>query len=85
MTNYVILFVKVPNTVSLNTLTEIRISKYFDSVVDYDRKWVKQEEVELGTLSNWGTSIRSRIRKRIYKLSRSMSSKVRSIFNDKRV
>jgi len=42
-------------------------------------------EVELDTPSDWVTSIRSLIRKRIFKLKRSMSSKVRSIFNDKDV
>jgi len=47
-----------------------------DSVEDYATKWVKQEEVELDTLSDWMTSIRSLIRKRIFKLSRSMRSKV---------
>jgi len=41
--------------------------------------------VELDTLSDWVTSLRSIIRKRIFKLSRSMSSEVRSIFNDKDV
>jgi len=54
-----------------------------DSVEDYARKWAKQEEVELDTLSGWVISIRSLIRKRIFKLNRSMSSQVRSIFNDK--
>jgi len=39
--------------------------------------------VELDTLSDRVTSIRSFIR--IFNLSRSMSSKVRSIFNDKSV
>jgi len=37
------------------------------------------------TLFDWVTSVRSLIRKRMFKLSRSMSSKVRSIFNDKYV
>jgi len=41
--------------------------------------------VELDTLSEWVSSFRSLIRKRIFKLSRSMSSKVRSIFNDKAI
>jgi len=54
-----------------------------DSVEDYARKWEKQEEVELDKLSNWVSSIRSLIRKRTYNLSRSMSFKVRSIFNEK--
>jgi len=54
-----------------------------DSIEDYARKWAKQEEVELDTLSDWVTYIRSFIRKRIFKLNRSASSKVRSIFNDK--
>jgi len=79
MTNYVILFVSVPNTVNLNTLTRISILNYFmHSVEDYARKWSKQEDVELDTLS-----IRSLIRKRKFKLIGSMSSKVRSISNDK--
>jgi len=41
--------------------------------------------VELDKLSDWVTSVRSLIQKRIFKLSRFMSSKVRSIFNDKDV
>jgi len=41
--------------------------------------------VELDTLSDWVTSVRSLIRRKIFKLSRSVSSKVRSIFNDKDV
>jgi len=45
----------------------------------------KKEEVELDTLSDWVTSSRSLIRKIIFKLIRSMSSKVKSIFNDKDV
>jgi len=50
---------------------------------DYARQWVKQEELEPDTLSNWVTPISSLIPKRIFKLSRSMSSKVTSILNDK--
>jgi len=56
-----------------------------DSVEDYARKWAKQEEVGLDTLSDWVTSIRSLIRKRKFNLRRFMSSKIRSIFNDKNV
>jgi len=56
-----------------------------DSVEDYAKKWAKQEEVEHDTLSDWVTFIKSLIRKRIFKLSRSMNSKLRSIFNDKGV
>jgi len=56
-----------------------------DSVGDYARKWAKQEEVELDTISDWVTYVRSLLRKRIFKLNRSMSSKVRSIVNDKDV
>jgi len=41
--------------------------------------------VEVDTLSDWVTSIRSLIRERIFKLGKSLSSKVRSIFNDKGV
>jgi len=48
-----------------------------DSFEYYARKWAKQEEVELDTLYDWVTSIL--IRKRLFKLRRSMSSKVRSI------
>jgi len=56
-----------------------------NSVEDYARKWAKQEEVEHDTHSDWVTSIRSLIRKRIFKFSRFMSSKATSIFNDKDV
>jgi len=56
-----------------------------DSAENYARKYAKQKEVELDTLSDWMISVRSLIRKRIFKLSRTMSSKVGSIFNDKGV
>jgi len=39
-----------------------------NSFEDYAREWAKQEEVELDTLSDWMTFIRSLIRKRIFKL-----------------
>jgi len=45
----------------------------------------KQVEVELDTIPDWVTSIRSLIRKRIFNLFNSMSFKVRSIFNNKGV
>jgi len=48
-----------------------------DSVEDYTRKWAKQEEVKLNTVTHSG--------KKIGKLSRSMGSKVRSMFNNKGV
>jgi len=76
---YVILFIKVLNTVNLNTLTEIRFSKYL---------WIPLR-IMPGSGQNrrrWNLThsltFRSLIRKSIFKLSRSMSSKVRSIFND---
>jgi len=86
MTNYVILFVKVQNN---NEPKHINRNQNFkllmDSVEDYSRKRAKQEEAELDTLSDWVISIRSLIRKRIFKLRRSISFKVRSIFNVKDV
>jgi len=86
MTNYVILFVKVPKYREPKHINWNQNFKLLmDSVEDYARKWAKQEGVELNTFSDWVTSVRSLIRKRIFKLSRSMSSKVRSVFNDKYV
>jgi len=82
-TNYVIFSVKVPNTVNLNWNQNFKL--LIDSGEDYARKWAKQEEMELDILSDWVTSIRSLIRKRIFKLSRFVSSKITSIFNDKNV
>jgi len=61
MTNNVILFVKVTNTVNLNWNQNFKL--LMDSIEDYARKWAKQEEVELDTLSDWVTSIRPLIRK----------------------
>jgi len=45
---------------------------------DYARKWAKQEKVEPCTLFDWVTSMSTLIRKIIFNLSMSMSSKIRS-------
>jgi len=82
MANYIIFFLKVPNTVNLNTLTGIGISNFLwipSGIVPgsgQNRRWWNL------TRSDWVTSLRLLIRKIIFKLSRSLSFRVRYIFND---
>ena len=53
-----------------------------DSVEDYARGWAKREEVELDALSEWVESVGHQLKRRIYMVSRSVSTKPISIFDD---
>ena len=46
-----------------------------DAVEDYARRWVKQEDIELDSLSEWIKSIRHLLKRRMYMACR-------SVFND---
>ena len=56
-----------------------------DSIEEYARQWAKREDVEVDTLSNWISSCRSEILKRINRLKDKVSNHVSSIFKDKDV
>ena len=56
-----------------------------DSVEDYARKWAKQEDVDVDTLSEWVKSVRNTIKKRIHLLRTCMNTKNTSIFKDQNV
>jgi hypothetical protein len=56
-----------------------------DSVEDYARRWAKREDFKLDTLSEWVKSIRTRLKRRLYMLSKSMNTKYESVFNDSSV
>ena len=53
-----------------------------DSVEEYARKWAKQEEVELDTLSEWVKSVKHHLKRRIYMVSRSVNTKPKSTLDD---
>ena len=53
-----------------------------DAVEDYARRWVKQEDVELDSLSEWIKSIRHLLKRRMYMACRSVNNKPKSVFND---
>ena len=48
---------------------------YPDSVEEYARKWAKQDEVELDTLSEWVKSVKHHLKRRMYMVSRSVNTK----------
>ena len=56
-----------------------------DAIEDYARTWAKQEEVEVDTLSEWVKSIKTLIKRRLYMLSKTMSTKTQSVFADHEV
>ena len=56
-----------------------------DAIEDYARTWAKQEHVEIDTLSEWLKSIRSLVKRRLYVLSTTMSTKSKSVFADPNV
>ena len=56
-----------------------------DSVEEYARSWAKKEDVEVDTLSEWIKSIRTLVKRRLYVLSKSMSTKSHTIFKDPKV
>ena len=53
-----------------------------DSVEDYARRWAKEEEVELDSLSEWIKSIRHLLNCRMYMAGRSINNKPKSVFSD---
>ena len=56
-----------------------------DAIEDYARTWAKKEEVEVDALSEWLKSIRTLVKRRLYILSKTMSTKTRSVFTDHEV
>ena len=53
-----------------------------DAVEDYARKWIKREQEDIDSLSEWLKAVRSLILKRMKVLSRSMSANATSVFKD---
>ena len=53
-----------------------------DSVEEYARRWAKKEDVEVDTLSEWVKSVMSLVNIRISVLSRIMSHRHESVFDD---
>ena len=53
-----------------------------DAVEDYERKWIKREQEDTDSLSEWIKNVRSLILKRMKILSRSMSVSATSVFKD---
>ena len=52
-----------------------------DSVEDYAGRWAKEEEVEVGPLSEWVKSIASLVNRRISILSATISTRCKSVFD----
>ena len=53
-----------------------------DSVEEYARRWAKKGDVEIDTLSKWVKSVMSLINRRVSVLSRTMSRRHESVFDD---
>ena len=53
-----------------------------DSVEEYARRWAKKEEVEVDTLSEWVKSVMSLVNRCVSVLSRTMSRRHESVFDD---
>ena len=56
-----------------------------DSVEKYARRWAKKEDVEVDTLSEWVKSVMSFVNRRVSVLSRTMSRRHESLFDDQDV
>ena len=56
-----------------------------DSVEEHARLWAKREKVEVDTLSEWVKAIRNLVKRRLYVLSKSISTKPRSVFKNNNV
>ena len=56
-----------------------------DSVEEYARLWAKNEDVEIDTLSEWVKSVMSLVNRRVSVLSRTMSCRHESVFDDQDV
>ena len=53
-----------------------------DSVEEYARRWAKKEDVVVDTLSEWVKSVMSLVNRRVSVLSRTMSRRHESVFDD---
>ena len=53
-----------------------------DSVEEYARRWAKKEDVEVDTLPEWVKSVISLVNRRVSVLSRTMSRRHESVFDD---
>ena len=53
-----------------------------DSVEEYARRWAKKEDVKVDTLSEWVKSVMSLVNRRVSVLSRTMSRRHQSVFDD---
>ena len=53
-----------------------------DSVEEYSRRWAKKKDVEVDTLSEWVKSVMSLVNRRVSVLSRTMSRRHESVFDD---
>ena len=53
-----------------------------DAVKDYARKWIKLEQEDIDSLSEWLKAMRSLIFKQMKMLSRSMNAKAKSVLKD---
>ena len=56
-----------------------------ESVEEYARRWAKKEDVEVDTLSEWVQSVMSLVNRRVSVLSRTMSRRHESMFDDQDV
>ena len=56
-----------------------------DSVEEYARRWAKKEDVEVDTLSEWVKSVMSLVNRRVSVLSRTISRRHESVFDDQDV
>ena len=77
-----IFFSKVLNTGNPGLLLENRILINLDSVEEYARRWAKKEDVEVDTLSEWVKSVISLVNRRVSVLSRTLSRRHESAFDD---
>ena len=53
-----------------------------DSVEDYARRWSKDEEAELDSLSEWIKVIRRLLKRKMFMACRHVNNKPKSVFND---
>ena len=56
-----------------------------DSVEEYARCWAEKEDMEVDTLSEWAKSVMSLVNRRVSVLSRTMSRRHESVFDDPNV
>ena len=56
-----------------------------DSVEDYARRWSRDEEAELDSLSEWIKAIRRLLKRKMFMACRHVNNKPKSVFNDHQV